>query len=110
MNIVAGVTLTPSNVMREVREVKDWWGKRGLGRRIFIPESKREKIRQKFPDEMEQKKQLITYWINTDPLASWRRLIWALDEVEETKTADSIRSYAEPLTGMYCCGNKKRQK
>ena len=103
MCVVAGVPLTLSNVMREVREVEDWWGEYGLGDRLFIPETKREEIRQKFPDEMEQKKQLITYWINTDSLASWRRLIVALDVMEETKTADSIRSYAEPLTGMYCC-------
>ena len=87
--------------MREVREVEDWWGERRLGYFILIPVSKREEIRQKFPDEMEQKKQLISHWINTDPLASWRRLIWALDAMKETKIADSIRSYAEPLTGMY---------
>ena len=106
--VVAGVPLTPSNVMREVREVEDWWGEDGLGYHLLIPESKREEIRQKFPDEMEQKRQLITYWINTDPLASWRRLIRTLDWMKETKTADSIRSYAEPLTGMYCC--KRTQK
>ena len=103
MCVVAGVPLTPSNVMREVREVEDWWGESGLGTCLYIPESKIEEIRLKFPDEMEQKKQLITCWINTDPLASWRRLIVALDWMEETKTADSIRSYAEPLTGVYCC-------
>ena len=50
---------------------------------------------------MEQKKQLISHWINTDPLASWRRLIRALDYMKETKMADSVRSYAEPLTGKY---------
>ena len=86
--------------MREVREVEDWWGERGLGYFILIPVSKREEIRQKFPDEMEQKKQLISHWINTDPRASWRRLIWALYAIKKTKIADSIRSYAEPLTGM----------
>ena len=42
----------------------------------------------------------ISYWINTDPLASWRRLIRALDRMRETKVADSIRSNAEPLTGI----------
>ena len=105
--VVLGVPLTPSNVMREVREVEDWWGERGLGDLLWIPQSKIKEIRQNFPDEMEQKKQLITYWINTDPLASWRRLIMALDSMKETKTADSIRSYAEPLTGMYCSNEKK---
>ena len=85
--------------MREVREVVDWWGGSGLGTCLWIPRSKVEEIRQKFPDEMEQKKQLISHWINTDPLATWRRLIWALNSMKQTKMADSIRSYAEPLTG-----------
>ena len=100
MCVAAGVPLTPSNVVREVREVEDWWGERGLGSYLGIQESKREEIRQKFPDEMEQKKQLISQWINTDPRASWRRLISTLDAMKGTKIADSIRSYAEPLTGM----------
>ena len=97
------VPLTPSNVMRAVREVKRWWGEFALGYYLSIPETKREEIRRNIPDEMDQKKQAISYWINTDPLASWRRLITALDWVEETKLADSIRSNAEPLTGIQVC-------
>ena len=95
-----GVAVTPSNVLRAVREVK-WWGGEGLRYYLYIPESKEEEIRQNFPDEMDQKKQSMTYWINTDPLASWRRLIKQLDWMEETKVADSIRSNAEPLTGNH---------
>ena len=87
--------------MREVREVGNWWEEYGLGFWLYIPRSKREEVRQKFSDEMEQKKQLISDWINTDPLASWRRLIRTLDAMKETKMADSIRSYAEPLAGKY---------
>ena len=97
----SGVAVTPSNVLRTAREVEKWWGRRGLRYRLYIPESKEEEIRQNFPDEMDQKKQSMTYWINTDPLASWRRLIRALDRMEETKVADSIRSNAEPLTGNH---------
>ena len=97
------VPLTPSNVMRAVREVEEWWGEFDLGGYLFIPELKRKEIRQNFPDEMDQKKQAISYWINTDPLASWRRLIRALDGMRETKLADSIRSNAEPLTGIQVC-------
>ena len=95
-----GVPLTPSNVMRAVREVERWWGERGLRTHLYIPWSKEEEIRQNFPHEMDQKKQAISYWINTDPLASWRRLITALDWMSETKLADSLRSNAEPLTGI----------
>ena len=94
------VPLTPSNVMRAVREVEDWWRVYGLGYHLYIPWSKQEEIRRNFPDEMDQKKQAISYWINTDPLASWRRLIRVLDEIRETKLADSIRSNVEPLTGI----------
>ena len=94
------VPLTPSNVIRAVKKVKRWWGILGLRYRLYIPWSKEKEIRRKFPHEMDQKKQAISYWINTDPLASWRRLIKALDEMSETKLADSIRSNAEPLTGI----------
>ncbi|CAI8046504.1 hypothetical protein GBAR_LOCUS25733 [Geodia barretti] len=95
------VPLTTSNVLAVVREVKRWWG--GLGSMsltswLYIPESKQKEIMANFSDEMDQKKQAISYWINTDPLASWRRLIVALDRMGETELADSIRSNAEPLT------------
>ena len=96
-----GVAVTPSNVLRAVREVKRWWGAGGLRDYLYIPESKEEEIWQSFPDEMDHKKQSMTYWINTDPLASWRRLITALDDMGETKVADSTRSNAEPLTGNH---------
>ena len=95
----SGVAVTPCNVLRAVREVERWWGEEGLRDWLCIPKSKEEEIRQNFPDEMDQKKHSVTYWINTDPLVSWRRLIRALDKMREAKVADSIRSNAEPLTG-----------
>ena len=42
---------------------------------------------------------LVEYWLHNDPQSSWRRLIWALDR-ENDKTADRIRSFAEPLRGI----------
>ena len=100
----ADVPLIPSNVVRAVREVKRWWSGPyiviALADKLSIPRSKQDEIRHNFPDEMEQKRQAISYWINSDPLASWRRLITALDGMRETKVADSIRSNAEPLTGI----------
>ena len=99
-----GVPLTPSNVMRIVREIEKWWGgilSGSLTYFLCIPKSKQEEIRQKFADPMEQKKQSICYWINTDPLATWRRLITALDRMRQSHLADSIRPNAEPLTGSH---------
>ena len=106
---MAGVPLTTSNVLAVVREVKRWWSGEGswsLTRYLCIPESKQKEIMATFPDEMDQKHQAISYWINTDPLASWRRLVIALDGVGETELADSIISNAEPLTGMCIYSNQ----
>ena len=100
---MAGVPLTTSNVLAVVRKVENWWGgwpSDALTRWLFIPESKQKEIKANFPDELDQKKEAISYWINTDPLASWRRLIITLDRLRETELANSIRSNAEPLTGM----------
>ena len=94
-----GVPLTPSNVMGAVEEVMTWWGMWGLAGWLRIPQSKQDEIEYNFPEVMEQNKQMISYWINTDPLAGWRRLIRALDWMGETQLADLIRSNAEPLTG-----------
>ena len=101
----AGVPLTPSNVMRALRELEEgkWWEEyRGLGYRLRIPQSKMTEIKQNFPNTIDQKKQFIYYWMQKDPLATWRRLINALYWTRETKLADSIRSNAEPLTGIQC--------
>ena len=106
-----GVPLTPSNVMGAVEKVRRWWSERkrrgvvvewglAMADRLYIPQSKQDEIKHNFSDELEQKKQMISYWINTDPLAGWRRLITALDCMEETQLADLIRSNAESLTGI----------
>ena len=87
--------------MRVVREVMSWWGGLGLAGWLYIPKSKQEEIKQKFADVIEQKKESICYWINTNPLASWRRLIWTLDYMQQHHLADSIRPNAEPLTGSH---------
>ena len=96
------MAFTCSNVLITVRAVEDWWGGLGLGHRLFISEDKRTAIRETYSDPDEQKRQLILYWITTDPLASWRRLITQLDDMRQSPVADAIRDYAEPLAGAIC--------
>ena len=89
--------------MRAVGKVRNWWrigGVWGLVGRLYIPQSKQDEIKRNFPDEMEQRNQAIIYWIDTDPLAGWRRLIRALDIIQETQLAVLIKSNAEALTGI----------
>ena len=94
-----GIAFTCSNVFVAVRLVEDWWGEYGLGYWLYISEDKRTVIRETYSDPEEQKRQLILYWITTDHLASWRRLITRLDWMSQSPVADAIRDYAEPLAG-----------
>ena len=60
----------------------------------------------KFADgtsEEEKLRAAIEYWLQWDPYASWRKLIWRLDiseDEEMCRVADNIRSYAEDLAGQ----------
>ena len=94
-----GMAFTCSNVLIAVRTVEDWWGMLGLGFHLYIPEDKRREIQHVYSDPKEQ---LILYWMATDPLASWRRLIRKLDDMSQSPVADAIRDFAEPLAaGIY---------
>ena len=92
-----GMAFTCSNVLRAMRPVEDWWGDEGLGYNLYISKEKTDEIQQMYFDPEEQKRQLILYWMSTDPLASWRRLIRKLDYMGQSPVADSIRDFAEPL-------------
>ena len=90
-----------------VRPVEDWWGYDGLGRLLYIwgdSCTSRRTNGQRY----ERRIRILTsrndssFWITTDPLASWRRLISRLDEMFQSPVADAIRDYAEPLAGAIC--------
>ena len=91
-----GMAFTCSNVLRAVRTVENWWGENGLGYNLYISEKKREEIQRMYSDPEEQRRQIL-YWMSTDPLASWRRLITELDDMSQSPVADGIRDFAEPL-------------
>ena len=91
-----------------------------VGEVLFIPDTKLAAIKGEFTTEKERLRAVVMYWLLRDPLASWRRLISQLDEYslsdiyflsEEERAAavaaaaaaaaaaNSIRNYAEKLTG-----------
>ena len=72
---------------------------------LSIPETKLAAIKFEFSTDKEHLRALIQYWLLRDPCASWRRLISQLDHRSFIKTAaaavaNSIRNYAEKLTGQ----------
>ena len=98
MLFAVDMTFSTMNVLRAVQEVRDT---DRLGNRLSVPWSKREEIDSQFSSVPQRKKQMIKYWMETDPLASWRSMIVALDWEGEKKAADAIRHMAEPVTGIY---------
>ena len=97
---------TTKNVQRAVQEVKNT---DHLGVCLGVPDLKRREIRDQFLSVPQQVKAYIDYFMKHDPLASWRAVIVALDDMREKKAADAIRHLAEPITGkvytihMYTC-------
>ena len=90
------MTFTTKNVQRAVREVKDT---DRLGLWLGVPNSKRAEIERQFSTVPQQVKAYINYFMEHDPVASWRAVIVALDGMGEKKAADAIRHLAEPITG-----------
>ena len=90
------MTFTTKNVQRAVRDVKDT---DRLGIYLRVPYSKRDKIRSQFSSAHQQVKAHVNYFMEHDPVASWRAVITYLDDMGEKKAADAIRHLAEPVTG-----------
>ena len=87
---------TRKNVQRAVRQVKNT---NDLGYRLGVPGTRRREIQRQFSSVPQRVKAYIDYFMDHDPLASWRSVIVALDWLEEKEAADNIRHLAESITG-----------
>jgi hypothetical protein len=98
------VMFTRNNVQRAVRNVRDT---NLLGTLLGVPDRRRREIQRQFRgDEGRQVEEYVTYFMNHDPLASWRRVIVVLDEMKVLggkEAADKIRHLAESVTGEDRC-------
>ena len=71
-----------------------------LGNYLGVPPWRREEIQSQFREDRGQRvKKYVDYFMDHDPLASWRRVIVSLDWLEEKEAADKIRHLAEAVTG-----------
>ena len=99
---------TRNNVQRAVRNVR-----RAdiLGPWLGVPLRRLKDIQRQFRgDEGRQVEEYVTYFMNYDPLASWRRVIVVLDKMKligGKDAADKIRHLAESVTGEdRSCGER----
>ena len=70
---------------------------------LNIPGNKRDQMEQDYPNVEKRIQATVRFWLLTDPLASWRRIIQQLDRWDKHDSADRIRHYSEELTGMCVC-------
>ena len=86
-----------NNVRRAVWNVRDT---DLLGGWLYVPRRRREEIKSQFrEDDGQRVKKYVDYFIDHDPLASWRRVIVSLDRMGEKEAADKIRHLAEGVRG-----------
>ena len=71
-----------------------------LGICLGVPLWRRREIKSQFREDGGQRvKKYVDYFMDHDPLASWRRVIVSLDDMSEKEAADKIRHLAEAVRG-----------
>ena len=79
---------------------------RTLGKRLLLYDySKLNEIEQLYQSDDDRLRAVIERWMQgdrEDEQPSWRRIVWALDDADETRIADNIRHFAEPVSGKSC--------
>ena len=103
MVYVNATALTTHNVSKVLKGV-DWKRVCGI---LLISDDKREELAASFPNTGQRREEAIKFWITSDPLASWRRLVdglYGLGGLSGHKhllpIADGLRHCCEKLTGM----------
>ena len=100
-NFVAGSPLSVDRAMAVLGGVAGRW--RGVGTRLCVPYTVLDLIASECTSDSECLRKALRYWIQRDPLASWRGLIYWLDSSVDDDlvgVADGVRHLAEELTGQ----------
>ena len=73
-----------------------------MGDQLEVPDAVMDLIASECISDSECLRKALRYWIQRDPLASWRRLISRLDwsDGDIRRVAHDVRSLAEELTGQ----------
>ena len=103
--VISILYLAPPLSVENVATILEQFSLNEVCEMLYIPNAKLDAIKSEFSTDKKRLRALIQYWLLKDVRASWRRLIIQLDNMSLTKTAaaaaaDSIRNYAEMLTGQ----------
>ena len=90
----AAIKFTVKNVFNITKDVVDWFG---LGTQLEMKHSRLKKIRREIDTEDGRRYEMISYWLNTDPEASWEKLSEAMVRVDHRISADKVNKLREIL-------------
>ncbi len=100
--LVAAPPLNLHKVLNFLDSLSEDW--RHVGPLLSIPGAVMNRVASEGANNVQRLRSLIHYWLQNDPLASWRRLISYLDKyynVEDFhKVTDTIRCNAEGQPGQ----------
>ena len=83
--------LNEATFASKLRNIKNWWK---LGIALYVLWGKLDEIERIHSLMVDRLKAVYRYFKQMHPYASWRSVIWGLDECDDTDLADKIRSYA----------------
>ena len=75
---------------------------RDVGKRLAVPAAVMNVIASESTSDLESLRKSLRYWVQRDPNASWRRLIWRFHWSQDPnlwRVADDMTGLAEKLTG-----------
>ena len=91
--------LSIDNVVSALKSLTEEW--RRVGRELYITSTAMDVMESECSTPSQCLRAVIRYWLLKDPLASWRRLIWLLDEQKDFHgVTDRIRCNAEQQSGQ----------
>ena len=98
LSVVVDMIFTRNNVQTAVRDVRKTGS---LGLLLGVPDWRQNEIESQFRrNDGQVKKKYVDYFMDHDPLASWRRVIVVLDSMYgEKEGAEKIRHLSEAVTG-----------
>ena len=98
---VVAPPLSVDRVMAALEGLEKVWDH--IGACLRIPEATRRNIAEEHSEDVGRLRATVVQWLLSDPVASWRRLIWRLHEFgvreDVRQAAANIIKYAEELPG-----------
>ena len=99
MYMTAALQLNAENVFKYIKYISERW--RDVGYKLGINTYTYDWRTGSNDDRLMH---VIKKWLQGEGHPpSWRRLIYALDKIGETTTADGLRGFAEPVQGKAVC-------